>query len=289
MEMMSTHIRDVVLKFYQETPFNFRQTIKEQADAAMAKEITDYYPSLDPYINGKETIDALEVGCGAGWFSNGLSLHHNVWPVGIDFNEVAIKRAKDVWKYIRKCNFHCGIIDKPSQYLVKDIFEYDVDAQSRPSGNTGKFDFVASIGVLHHTKDCHEALRKICNNFVKSKGHIFIGLYHKYGRKPFLDEFKKLKDMGISEQGMFKRYCELSNFKGKDETHLRSWFVDQVLHPHETLHTQEKINSILKECDMTLVESTIEGDEKKYEEIATNKLKENSYWPGFFSFIARKN
>ena len=281
MEMMSTHIKVLVLKFYQETPFNFRQTVKEQADAAMAKEITDYYPSLDPYINGKETIDALEVGCGAGWFSNGLSFHHNVWSVGIDFNEVAIERAKKVWSYVGT--------GRPSQFLVKDLFEFDIDAQTRPSGNIGKFDFIASIGVLHHTKDCHEALRKICNDFVKPKGHIFIGLYHKYGRKPFLDEFKRLKDMGISERGMFERYCELSNFKGKDETHLRSWFVDQVLHPHETLHTQKEINSILKECDMTLVESTIKGDEKQYEEIAINKLNENSYWPGFFSFIARKN
>ena len=281
MEMMSTPIKDLVLKFYQETPFNFRQTVKEQADAAMAKEITDYYPSLDPYINGKETIDALEVGCGAGWFSNGLSFHHNVWPVGIDFNEVAIERARKVWGYVG--------IGRPSQFLVRDLFEFDIDAQVRPSRNTGKFDFVASIGVLHHTKNCHEALRKICNDFVKPKGHIFIGLYHKYGRKPFLDEFKRLKDMGISERGMFERYCELSNFKGKDETHLRSWFVDQVLHPHETLHTQKEINSILRECDMTLVESTIKGDEKQYEEIAINKLNENSYWPGFFSFIARKN
>ena len=281
MEMMSTHIKDLVLKFYQETPFNFRQTVKEQADAAMAKEITDYYPSLDPYINGKETIDALEVGCGAGWFSNGLSFHHNVWSVGTDFNEVAIERAKKVWSYVGT--------GRPSQFLVKDLFEFDIYAQTRPSGNIGKFDFIASIGVLHHTKDCHEALRKICNDFVKPKGHIFIGLYHKYGRKPFLDEFKRLKDMGISERGMFERYCELSNFKGKDETHLRSWFVDQVLHPHETLHTQKEINSILKECDMTLVESTIKGDEKQYEETAINKLNENSYWPGFFSFIARKN
>ena len=35
MEMMSTHIKDLVLKFYQETPFNFRQTVKEQADEAL--------------------------------------------------------------------------------------------------------------------------------------------------------------------------------------------------------------------------------------------------------------
>ena len=283
MEIVATHVKDLVKKFYQETPFNFRQTIEEQADASMAKKVTDYYPFLDSYINRWRSIDVLDVGCGAGWFVNGLSFHHNVWPVGIDFNEVAIERAKKVWDY-RKLSKH----GRPPQFLVRDLFEFDVDAQTRPSGNTGKFDLVTSIGVLHHTKDCHEALRKICNDFVKPKGHIFIGLYHKYGRKPFLDEFKKLKDNGVSEQDMFERYCELSNFNGKDETFSRSWFVDQVLHPHQTLHTQEEINIILEECDMTLVESTIEGDEKRYEEIAINKLNENSYWPGFFSFIARK-
>ena len=40
---------------------------------------------------------------------------------------------------------------------------------------------------------------------------------------------------------------------------------------------------------MTLIESSIKGDEEELELIAQRKLEENKYWPGFFTFVARKN
>ena len=62
-----------------------------------------------------------------------------------------------------------------------------------------------------------------------------------------------------------------------------------MLHPYETSHTLEEIKLILQECDMTLIESSIKGDEEELELIAQRKLEENKYWPGFFTFVARKN
>ena len=56
-----------------------------------------------------------------------------------------------------------------------------------------KFDLAISLGVLHHTENCAEAIRQIGINCVKSGGYFFIGLYHTYGRAPFLNHFKKLK------------------------------------------------------------------------------------------------
>ena len=117
----------------------------------------------------------------------------------------------------------------------------------------------------------------------KTENHIFIGLYHKYGRKPFLEEFKSVDN----EDKMFERYCELDS-RFTDETHLRSWFRDQVLHPHETTHTMEEVNEILYENNMELIWSSIEGDEKLYEDLTRAKLSNNEYWPGFFTFLARR-
>ena len=73
-----------------------------------------------------------------------------------------------------------------------------------------------------------------------------------------------------------------------DKVHLFSWFRDQVLHPHETQHTMEEVNEILKDNNMKVVWSSIEGDEKLYEDVARKKLLNNEYWPGFFTFLARK-
>ena len=111
----------------------------------------------------------------------------------------------------------------------------------------------------------------------------YIGLYHKYGRKPFLDEFKNMDD----EDKMFERYCELDS-RFTDETHLRSWFRDQVLHPHETTHTMEEVSEILYNNNMELMWSSVRGDERLYEDLTKAKLSNNEYWPGFFTFLARR-
>ena len=74
-----------------------------------------------------------------------------------------------------------------------------------------------------------------------------------------------------------------------DKTHLRSWFNDQVLHPHENQYTLQEMQELLGTLDMTLEYSSIDEDEQKYELIGQQKLKESSYWPGFFNILARKN
>ena len=254
--MMSTHINKNVLDFYKELPFNYRESVEEHALSVLKNKNT--YDSLNLILKPKTKV--LEIGCGAGWFSNSIAYHNKCDVTAIDFNPVVIERAKQVAEYIgNSINFQ-----------VADLFEYEI----KP------VDLIVSLGVLHHTEDCIAALEKICQS---AKNYIFIGLYHKYGRKPFLDEFQKMND----EEEMFKRYCELDS-RFTDETHLRSWFRDQVLHPHETTHTMEEVNKILYENNMELIWSSIEGDEKLYEDLTRAKLSNNEYWPGFFTFLARR-
>ncbi len=254
--MISTHINKSVLDFYKELPFNYRESIEDHALSVLQNKNT--YDSLNLILKPKTKV--LEIGCGAGWFSNSIAYHNKCDVTAIDFNPVVVERAKQVAEYIgNKINFE-----------VADLFEYKIEPA----------DLIVSLGVLHHTQDCIGALTKICQS---AKNYIFIGLYHKYGRKPFLDEFKNMDD----EDKMFERYCELDS-RFTDETHLRSWFRDQVLHPHETTHTMEEVNEILYENNMELVWSSIEGDEKLYEDLARYKLLNNEYWPGFFTFLARR-
>ena len=216
--MMSTHINENVLEFYKELPFNYRESVEGHALSVMRKTrwAGTAYEMISPMLKPKAKI--LEIGCGAGWLSNRIAYHDKCDVTAIDFNSVAIDRAKQVADYIgNKVNFQ-----------VANLFEYEM----KPA------DLIVSLGVLHHTGNCKSALEKICQSTEKS---VFIGLYHKWGRKPFLDEFAKIDD----EDEKFKRYCELDT-RFNDETHLRSWFRDQVLHPHETQHTMEEVNEILK-------------------------------------------
>ena len=258
--MISTHINKNVLEFYKGLPFNYRDSVEEHALSVIKKTrwAGEAYEMIAPMLKPKTKV--LEVGCGTGWLSNRIAYHDKCDVTAIDFNPVAIERAKEVSEYIgNKVNFE-----------VADLFKYNM----KPA------DLILSLGVLHHTGDCKGALEKICKS---TDGSIFIGLYHKYGRKPFLDEFKNIE----GDVAKFKRYCELDT-RFDDKVHLFSWFRDQVLHPHETQHTMEEVNEILKDNNMKVVWSSIEGDEKLYEDVARKKLLNNEYWPGFFTFLARK-
>jgi hypothetical protein len=158
---------------------------------------------------------------------------------------------------------------------------------------------IISLGVLHHTGNCIEGMRLIINNLLEEGGYFFVGLYHKYGREPFLEYFESLKKANLSEETLFLKYKELHNLK--DECHLKSWFRDQVLHPHETLHTIEEIINFLSEMDAELVSTSINKfatidsrqclveEEKAYRQIAEQRLKDMKYFPGFFVFLVQKN
>ena len=86
----------------------------------------------------------------------------------------------------------------------------------------------------------------------------------------------------------------------KDSTHLQSWFRDQVLHPHETLHTIEEIIQLLPELGCRLLSTSINRfedikdqqnlveEEKKLHKVSEKRLKGKKYFPGFFVFLLQK-
>ena len=250
MEMMSTPIDEQVLNFYKTLPFNFKGSIENHALGVMKRK--SYGENLEPLLNKGTKV--LEVGCGAGWFSNGVAYHYKCDVTAFDFNPVVIERAKEVRDYL-------GL---SVEYDVVDVFDYEPKEL---------VDVVVSIGVLHHTIDPLNAT-KLISEFIKRGGHMYLGLYHKYGRKPFLDHFKQLQKDGLSEDELFEEYCKLDK-RITDKTHLRSWFKDQVLHPHENQYTFKEMKELLGTLDMTIEYSSIEGDEKKYETIAKQKVLED--------------
>ena len=157
-----------------------------------------------------------------------------------------------------------------------------------------------------HTNDFFEGLKQIIKEMLNKNGKIYIGLYNKFGRKPFLDYFKGLKDKGVGEDELFKKYAQLHKDL-KDKTHLKSWFRDQILHPHETQHSIKEIVNFLEDFDFKVTFTSINKykkisylkngydkdelntlylDEKNMEDIGCKALEENRYYPGFFTFLA---
>ena len=276
-----THINEDVLAFYRNLPFNYYSEPRVAAESLRGSNPIVNYPDLvDVLKKGKSVLD---VGCGAGWLVNAINHYFGSYGTraeGLDANPVALEQAAAV----------ATILDSESKFLEKDLFLYE---PARP------YDLVISLGVLHHTNNCIEAVRHICKRFVAPGGDFYLGLYHKYGRKPFLDHFAKLKESGALEEELREEFRRLLPHN-TDETHFMSWFRDQVLHPHETQHSVEEINTVLEDEGMRLVSTSINKfapidtlaaifeQEKDYLGLGEKRLREGTYFPGFFVVFAHK-
>lgn len=267
-----------VLEFYKTLPFNTRESVELSVEAVRRSDHAAAYPVLLPLLS--PGVRVLDLGCGTGWMTNALAYHYGAKVTGIDFNPVAIARAREV----------AAAMHLPTEFVVSDLFTYQPPAP---------FDIVVSLGVLHHTDNCLAAVQQVCERLVRPGGHALIGLYHRYGRKPFLDHFAQMRAAGATNDEMFARYRQLHSHID-DETLLTSWFRDQVLHPHETQHTLREMVPVLEAAGMELQATSINRfkaitsvaalyeEERQMSAIAEERIRANRYFTGFFVFLARK-
>ena len=268
-----------VLKFYKELPFNIFGDIQEHQKNIKSGVSLNNHPVLTNILTKKMKV--LEVGCGVGWLSAQIADRFQATVTSIDFNQVAIDTAQ-------KAADSLGLNVK---YEVADLFKFEPNE---------KFDICISLGVLHHTNNCIAAIQRCVENYVKPGGDFYVGLYHLFGRRPFLQHFENLSAGGASEGDLLKEYSRLSKVK-TDDTHLYSWFRDQVLHPHETQHTLKEITEVCANSGAKLVstsinqfkdfksESELFDQELAYEAISQQRISEGKYFPGFFTALYRKN
>lgn len=267
-----------VLEFYESLPFNYRGSVDAHVSAVRRQDPTDQHPVLDPLLRPATRV--LDVGCGVGWLSSSIAYHRGSQVTGIDFNAIAIERAREIAKALALS----------VRFEVADLFLY---APER------KFDLAVSLGVLHHTDNFDEGLRRICNSFTKPGGYVYVGLYHAESRRPFIDHFRALQESGKSEQELFVEFRSLAPHIS-DDIHAKSWFRDQVLHPKETAHTLTEIVPVIEACGMTLVATSINrfaefgaldelyARERELLEQASQMLRRRRFFPGFFTVLCRK-
>ncbi len=276
-------VQEKVLNFYKELPFNCYSNAVDSAVELSRSNRIKAYPVLHRYLRGSPGARVIDVGCGAGWFVNSCARFYGTSAIGMDLNPVVLKQARSVARLMVGC--------EQVEFIEANVFDFQPDAP---------FDIVNSLGVLHHTPDCHAAIRRVLQ-WVAPEGYLHLGLYHRHGRKPFLDHFARLRSEGTSVTGLYEEFKRL-NPDITDETHMLSWFRDQVLHPHESQHTYEEIQKLL-ESQGFVVEATSINNFKKlpspqrlielehgFEESSRRALdKQRRYYPGFFVVWARRD
>ncbi len=287
--ILSTSLRDdpsdlqeQVLNFYKELPFNFYSNAVDTVVELSRSNRIKAYPSLHRHLEANPGLRVLDVGCGAGWFVNSCAHYYGASVLGIDLNPVVLKQARSVARLMQGC--------EAVEFIPANVFEFEPDHP---------FDIVNSLGVLHHTPDCHGAVRRALK-WVAPGGRLHLGLYHLYGRRPFLAHFARMRAEGMDESLLLEEFRRL-NPNIKDATHLLSWYRDQVIHPHETQHTYEEIHELLGSEGFAVEATSINGFkplpalenlirmEKDLERVSTRALlRKHRYYPGFFVVWARR-
>jgi len=158
-------VRDGVPRFvgtdsYVDTfSFQWRKHRLTQLDDATRKESEETF-ELSTGIKPEDLAGklVLDVGCGMGRFSDVVS-RAGAETVGIDLS-YAIDAAQD------------NLGGRPNVHLAQaDVF--------RLPFQTGTFDCIFSIGVLHHTPDCRKATMHLMR-YLRPGGVLAVWLYPKY-------------------------------------------------------------------------------------------------------------
>lgn len=288
----SKKIKQKVLSFYNYLPFNYYEDAEEPIRKIRSENAILLYKDLHkimkktfiklPLIKLNRKIKTvLDVGCGVGWFANSIAYHYEVKVKAIDMSEKAVERAKTVTERLN--------LSELIEYSVADLFSYE---------DKEKYDLVSSLGVLHHTHDCKEAFLYI-SKFVKPSKYIYIGLYHLYGRKVFLEFLRNHYDK-YGGDSAYRLFMEL-NPQITDLTYGKSWFRDQVMNPHETLHTLQEVIEWFKIAGFKLLNTSINkfkpfnniedliSLEKTFSDVSYQRnVIEKSFYPGFFTVLGKK-
>ena len=134
-------------------------------DTETEKIFKDYF-DVFPWDKDKNAgLNCLDLGCGTGRWSKILSRHVKQILL-MDPSSKALNIAKQNLSGIKNVNF------------LNSKFE---DAEFKNEN----FDFVFSLGVLHHMDNTLDQLKKI-NKILNSEGFVLIYLYYRFDNKSFL-------------------------------------------------------------------------------------------------------
>ena len=117
------------------------------------------------------------------------------------------------------------------------------------------FDFVLSLGVLHHTKDTYKGFVKTIKP-LKKNGYICVGLYNKYGRKRL--ELRRFLTKIFGKKIIFLLDPLIRRLKKnpeENEDKIKSWINDQYFHPVEKSYTIDTVLEWFKKNNIEFISS----------------------------------
>jgi len=232
--MNSKHtILERVNQFYEENPFPGFDIKKYAYPDDLRRQASWFGKWIDAQIPYATRI--LDAGCGTGQLANFLALKER-YVLGIDYSQKSIDKAQALQQRL-------GIAHAAFQRM--DILSPDLPAAS--------FDYVLSLGVLHHTSDPYQGFRNLVQT-AKKGGYLVIGLYNPAGRL-LVNIRRRIRKLThsrkVEKQAIQRQLVGQSDDIEKTET----WLADQYDHPHESTHSIGEVLRWFKKNDIDYINS----------------------------------
>ncbi|MDA2933523.1 class I SAM-dependent methyltransferase [Acidobacteria bacterium AH-259-D05] len=281
-DLPPNHVTEIIRSFYERNPFpdyedtdNLGRLMDKAREGIFAR-------LLDEQI--AFGVRVLDCGCGTGQLANFLGIaHRTVFGTDICLNSLGLAQ-----KFKEKEGMH------RVHFLQMNLF--------RPVFPPGTFDTVICNGVLHHTSDPQKGFQRLAA-LVKPKGHLIVGLYHRYGRMA-----TDLRRVLFRVSGNRFTFLDPRLRRGKlGKLRHSAWFADQYANPHELKHTIGGVFKWLEPSGLELIKTIPKTrfgipfslDEKLFQQelpgsslqrvlIETAMLFTGAQEGGFFTVIARK-
>ncbi len=211
-------IAELVRDFYNRYPFPGYDPRKYSSRADLERQASWYARSLDRLIPASSRI--LDAGCGTGQFALLLGLKDRR-VLGVDFSQASLDKAEHLRRRLRIEN---------TRFQQADLLDLDLPPAS--------FDYVFCNGVLHHTPDPERGFRNIARTLAPH-GKLVVGLYNLFGRLPLKvrQRLAALPFVRNNERVRTRLILRQIVYESEDRDKVETWYADQYLHPHESVHT----------------------------------------------------
>ncbi len=247
-------ISEATSKFYDQFPFPSSPLIfnlPQECDwhfcfDAVYSFCTGVHPS---YRNIFEPIRILDAGCGSGVSTNCLAyFNQGAEILAVDISGGALEVAAERLRRSGCIEFVDLRFHKESLFNLSD---------------EGLFDYINSIGVLHHLNDPSAGLKAL-SSLLSPSGLMHISIYSSAGRWAIQRIHRTLNMLGFSDHKADVKLARKlfenlpfdnefrCNFKKKwfRDCQVDADFADMFLHPYETSFSLDELFELISEVDL---------------------------------------
>lgn len=247
-----------VLELYSKFPYP-SNPIKKRSGLFQSIIYDTVYYLVEEYIANykNKKIKIIDIGCGTGELALALAakLGSRASVIGVDRNNKSLEVARE----------------RARKWKIKNIQFKHVDLR-KDNLPEGPFDFVFSIGVIHHIPETKKMFKKL-TKITKLGGYITTGHYNPYGMIRNRLERQLLKILAGTDIDKRMALAKKLYYRRELTPYEEVWAADTYAHPFQQYFSIEELLKWFREYSIDYVASEPPIEPEKNIRLLTELIK----------------